>query len=169
MLPNLTKLGASSNPGAVHFFFDGADAFVVELLPSAGVEELDAAQGWLVEQARLNGMMEIDRAKVKLAVRRTGKGPSLAQLLKWRDDILATVSTFPAFSSLDLDEQSGKIVIGLEKLDEADSLRGILSGAKIPADVLLIEQSSVLLQLKCDTTRSTLWSNGGCHESLKGS
>jgi serine/threonine protein kinase len=27
----------------------------------------------------------------------------------------------------------------------------------------------VLLQLKCDTTRSTLWSNGGCHESLKGS
>ena len=90
-------------------------------------------------------MMEIDRAKVKLAVRRTGKGPSLAQLLKWRDDILATVSTFPAFSSLDLDEQSGKIVIGLEKLDEADSLRGILSGAKIPADVLLIEQSSMAL------------------------
>jgi hypothetical protein len=25
----------------------------------------------------------------------------------------------------------------------------------------------VLLPLKCDTTRSTLWSNGGCHESLE--
>ncbi|WP_439644100.1 ATP-dependent nuclease [Gemmatimonas sp.] len=37
------------------------------------------------------------------------------------------------------------------------------------ASRVLIAEGDVLLQLKCDTTRSTLWSNGGCHESLKGS